>query len=172
MKTKLTFISLAILVFAGSCDNNSVSRKAYSVETYIELLRSNQYDSMLLPVFTYNDIPALLAYRNETQQITNFPQNLISSYHMSQCSLGIYVLWTIESIRAVSINSKSVIMGFPSQNPILALRNSGRLEMVSDITSHQVAAEAYYNWWKNSEHQDFNTFKNIDPLLGTNYRWH
>ena len=172
MKAKLTFIGLAILILAGSCYDNANFRKGETVESFVMKLRSNQYDSIRLPAFTHTDIPALLAYRNETQQITNFPENLISSFHVKECSLGIYVLWTIESIRATSINSKSVIMGFPSQNPNLALRKSDRLVMVSDLTSHQVAAEAYFNWWKNNEHQNFNAFNHIDPLQSTNYKWH
>jgi len=82
------------------------------------------------------------------------------------------VLWTIESIRAVSINSGYLIMRFPSQNPILALRASAELKLVDDDTSHQIASRAYYDWWENNKHKNFNDFKNIDPLNGTIYKWH
>lgn len=83
-----------------------------------------------------------------------------------------YVLWTIESIRAVSINSQYLIKRFPSQNPILALRDSDELELVSDNTSHRIAAKSYYDWWNDNTHRDFNDFKNIDPLKDTDYKWH
>lgn len=74
---------------------------------------------MDLPEFTYKVIPALLEYKDETQTITDFPRDGISSFRQSECSLGIFVLWTIESIRAVAIDSENLIGRFPSQNPIL-----------------------------------------------------
>lgn len=171
MKTKLTLGGLTILVLAISCKDHSTLQTAESVETYIALLRSNQYDSIMLPAFTPQDIPALLAYRNDTQVISEFPQNPISSLHMTQCTVGMYALWTIESIRQVSLN-KALILRFPSQNPILRLRHSDELVMVADNTTQMIAANAYYEWWKSNEHNDFNSFKNIDPLLTTNYTWH
>jgi hypothetical protein len=83
-----------------------------------------------------------------------------------------YVLWTIESIRVVSTNDKSLILRFPSQNPILAQRQSNELAMVFDPAAQDVAAKAYYDWWKDNEQQDFNAFKGIDPLQSTQYKWH
>jgi hypothetical protein len=171
MKTLKTFILL--VAFAGliSCnDNKEISN--LTVDRYVELLKANQYDSINLPAFTFNDIPALLKYRNETQVITNFPHNGISSLYAPDCTLGMYVLWTIESIRAVAINSKYLIMRFPSQNPILALRDSTELKLVTDETSHQTTAISYYDWWENNKQKNFNEFKNIDPLIETKYKWH
>lgn len=171
MKTLKTFILLITLVGLISCaDNKEISN--VSVDRYIELLKANQYDSINLPAFTYNDIPALLKYRNETQVIKNFPHNGISSLYAPECTLGMYVLWTIESIRAVSINSEYLILRFPSQNPILALRDSIGFDLVYDEASHEIAAKAYYDWWENNKQKNFNEFKNIDPLTGTKYKWH
>lgn len=118
-------ISLLGLISCDKKDNEDTNN--LDVKTYIELLKSNRYDSINLPAFSYKDIPALLQYRNETQIISNFPHNPISSLIGPDCKLGIYVLWTIESIRAVSIKSEYLIYRFPSQNPILAYRNSEEL---------------------------------------------
>ncbi len=173
MNTLKHLIYLIFLISLISCDKNDDKEITnLDVETYIELLKSNQYDSLNLPSFTYNDIPALLQYRNENQIISNFPHNPISSLWGPECKLGMYVLWTIESIRAVSINSEYLIMRFPSQNPILALRNSVELELISDDASHTIAANAYYDWWENNKNKDFDDFKNVDPLENTDYRWH
>lgn len=170
----LKFLSILIFLFSLiSCekkDNDEI--KDLDVETYIELLKSNQYDSLYLPTFTYRDIPALLQYRNENQIITNFPRNPISSFYEPECKLGMYVLWTIESIRAVSIESEYLIMRFPSQNPILALRNAVELNLVSDNLSHTIAAQAYYVWWENNKDRKFDDFKSLDPLENTDYKWH
>ena len=157
----------------ASCNhtNNEVIAQT-DVETFIDLLKSNQYDSLNLPPFTYSDIPALLQFRNESQMITNFPHNPISSYYQAECALGMYVLWTIESIRAISIQSEYLTKRFPSQNPVLANRNSTTLDIVLDSASQSIAAEAYYNWWENNKDLDFNDFKSIDPLENTPYKWH
>jgi hypothetical protein len=173
MKTLNYLYLLIIIISLISCDKNDNEKiNNIDVETYIELLKLNQYGSINLPVFTYRDIPALLQYRDENQIITNFPHNPISSLWGPECKLGIYVLWTIESIRAVSIDSEYLFMRFPSQNPILALRDSEKLELVSDDLSHTIASDAYFDWWENNKNNDFNYYKNIDPLEDTDYRWH
>jgi len=171
MKQFKVFIVLISFIGLLSCNDNKVISNI-SVDRYIELLKANQYDSINLPAFTYNDIPALLQYRNENQVITNFPHNGISSLYSPDCKLGMYVLWTIESIRAVSINSGHLVMRFPSQNPILALRDSAGFNLIYDDTSHQIAAKAYYDWWENNKQKNYTEFKNTDPLMGTNYKWH
>lgn len=142
-----------------------------SVERYIVLLKANQYDSVYLPAFTYQDIPALLQYRNETVLITKFPRNPISSYYGSKCKLGVYVLWTIESIRAVAIKSKFLILRFPSQNAILTWRNEN-FGLIEDQASHETAANAYYIWWESGKRRNFDDFADFDPLAGTAYKWH
>ena len=173
MKTlKLFFVFISLTAIISCKKSDSEVKTNISVERYIELLKANQYDSLNLPVFTYQDIPALLKYRNETQIITNFPHNGISSLYAPDCTLGMYVLWTIESIRAVAINREYLIMRFPSQNPILALRVADELSLVHSDESHQVAAKAYFDWWENNKEKSFDEFKNIDPLKTTDYRWH
>lgn len=63
-------------------------------------------------------------------------------------------------------------MGFPSQNPVLALKASDQLEMVFDEASHAAAAKAYYDWWANNQDENYADFKAIDPLENTGYGWH
>lgn len=166
---------VALIIFIGitACDNDDNGETNNpDVETYIDLLKTNQYDSSVLPSYTYVNIPALLNYRNESQMITDFPRNPISSFYQDDCKLGIYVLWTIESIRAVSINSEYLVMGFPSLNPLLALRDSSGFEMVVNDTSFTIVAKAYYDWWESNKDNNYADFKNTDPLEGTDYYWH
>jgi len=170
LKCLILLVSFIALLSCGEKDKDESNNP--DVEAYIELLKSNQYESLYLPLFTYKDIPALLQYRNENQIITSFPHNPISSLYNPECNLGMYVLWLIESIRAVSIESEYLIMRFPSQNPILAIRNSVELECVSDDLSHTIAAKAYFDWWENNKNRKFDNFKDIDPLIDTDYKWH
>ncbi len=173
MKTLNYVIFLTLIINLTSCDKYNIdATNNLDIEIYIELLKSNQYDSLNLPSFTYKNIPGLLQYTSETQIINNFPHNPISSLYGPECRLGMYVLWTIESIRAVSINSEYLIMRFPSQNPILVLRKSNELDVVPDSVSHSIAVKAYYDWWENNKNKDFDDFKNIDPLEDTDYKWH
>lgn len=163
-----TVVILGILVFGFSgCEKD---KENLDVETYISLLKSNQYNENELPDFEPADIPALLNHRNDTMTIMDFPRNGISSLWAPECRLGMYVLWTIESIRAVAIESKYLIGRFPSLNPILALRDAQELDLVVDGKSQTEAADAYYDWWDTTV-----VFKNkmeIDPLENTKYRWH
>ncbi len=165
MKILRLITILVSLISLSGCD-----KKGMSVDEYIALLKSGKYDSSAdLPAFSSSDIPALLKYRNETLLITAFPRNPISSLYGKDCRLGVYVLWTIESIRAVATNSTNLIKRFPSQNPVLRLSNS---TMVFDGQSHQAAAKAYFDWWEANKEKDFSIFKAVDPLQGTIYKWH
>ncbi len=157
---------LIILTSLAGCEKTSNP----GVEEYINQLTSNQYTSYELPDFQPSDIPALLNYRNDTRVITNFPHNGISSLWAPECKLGMFVLWTIESIRAVEIKSENLIGRFPSQNPILALRSASQLELVYDDRSHNEAAKAYYDWWYSA--YLLSDKMRMDPLKDTDYRWH
>ncbi len=172
MKTLRTLITCIFLMSSFGCDKNeSEDLNNLDVDRYIELLKEGKYDSSDLPNFTHKDIPSLLLYRNEAQIITDFPHNGISSLWMPECSLGMYVLWTIESIRAVAIDSKYLIGRFPSQNPIVQQREEPfDLESGSEI--QEIISKEYYDWWEENKHKNFNEFKNIDPLSNTEYRWH
>ena len=161
-----SFIIVTLIGFLG-CEKQTDNPE---VETYINQLISGNYESMELPDFNTSDISALLNYRNETTIITDFPCNPISSFWQQECKLGMFVLWTIESIRAVEIDSEYLIGRFPSQNPVLALRDAPELDMVFDDKSHTDAAKAYNDWW-NSIHLFRDKIK-IDPLEDTKYRWH
>lgn len=167
MKTVLkSLLILALLVFPG-CEKLTDNP---DVDDFINQLISGNYESYELPEFNRNDIPALLKYRNENTIIKNFPRNPISSYWQAECKLGIYALWTIESIRATETNSDNLIGRFPSQNPVLAFRDTTKLQLVFDDQSHKEAARAYNDWW--NSFYIFQDKMKVDPLKTTKYRWH
>jgi hypothetical protein len=167
MRLPIKLIMLTALFGIIGCEKQEDNP---DVETYINQLKTNSYEAFELPAFKPSDIPALLNYRNETMVISDFPHNGISSLWAPECKLGMYVLWTIESIRAVEIKSEYLIGRFPSQNPILALRSSTELKLVTDDKSQNEAAKAYYDWY-HSVHL-FKDKMKIDPLKDTDYRWH
>ncbi len=171
-KINYIIILASFLLCLQSCDKNDGEiAENKSVEQFIKSLKLGEYESSFLPDFTHKDIPALLQYRNEKVIITKFPTNPISSLALPESKLGLLVLWTIESIRVVSIDSPNLIMNLPSQNPILALRLSDELQIVMDQLSHDIAAKAYYDWWENNKMKEFDEFNFIDPLGETDYRW-
>jgi len=167
MRLPIKLIMLIALFGLIGCEKQGDNPE---VEKYINQLISNSYEAFELPAFKPSDIPALLNYRNETMVISSFPHNGISSLWAPECKLGMYVLWTIESIRAVEIKSEYLIGRFPSQNPILALRASTELKLVYDDKSQTEAAKAYYDWWHSV--YIFKDKMKIDPLKDTDYRWH
>lgn len=172
LKFLLILVSFIGLIGCDKKDNDEITN--LDVEKYIELLKSNQFVSSKIPAFTSNDIPSLLKYRNDNQIVTTFPANTISSYAIAEpkYKLGVLVLWTVESIR-ISSGKNSMNGNFPSQNPFIALRNNPS-EWVLDYNSqsYDIISQAYFDWWENNKHKGFDQFKNIDPLINTNYIWH
>lgn len=168
MKNTPFLILIMITLCLISCEKQNANN--FDVENYINLLKSGKYEEFELPAFTSLDIPALLEYRNDTLTITDFPHNGISSLYAPECKLGMYVLWTIESIRAVDIQSEYLIGRFPSQNPILKLKNVEGLSLARDSKSHTESAKAYNDWWWTK--LILESKMEIDPLESTNYAWH
>lgn len=173
MKLYLSSIILFLLILFAGCDNDNIDKdKNEGVESYIKKLKAEQYNEMYLPAFTCADIPALLGYRESDITIRDFPRNPISSFYFEECRLGIYVLWTIESIRQAAIDTDRHFMGFPSLNPMLGNRNGLEFPPANLDQAHDTAAEAYYRWWYDNKGKPFDEFKNIDPLSETDYQWH
>ena len=173
MKILKSLSALLVIYNMVSCDKNKNENITNTeVTSFIDLLKSDQYNSYNLPTFTYREIFALLQYRNDTRLIHHFPVNPLSSYCQDQCRVGLYVLWTIEAIRTESISSKYTLCRYPSLNPILVYRESDKFEMASDDISYTIVAKAYYDWWINNRDRRFDDFKDIDPLKSTEYRWH
>jgi hypothetical protein len=167
MKLSIKLIALTLVFGLIGCEKQ---KDKMDVNTYINQLKSGSYESFELPAFESYQIPVLLEYANDTTIITNFPRNGISSLWAPECTLGMYVLWTVESIRAVEIKTEHLFGRFPSQNPILALRNSTELKLVTDKLSQIEAAKAYHDWWYTNIWQDVTL--TIDPLEKTKYKWH
>lgn len=169
---KILVLCFSLISIIGCNKNDSVDLNNIEVEEYVELLKKGEYEPFAdLPNFSSADIPSLLEFRNKTQIITDFPHNPISSTWGSECSLGMYVLWTIESIRAVAINSKYLIGRFPSQNPFVQKREDWS-HIEHSVEIQKIISNAYFDWWEENRDKEFDDFKNMDPLLRTEYRWH
>ncbi len=171
MKILGHLIVFILLISCLGCANNESDPPKMSVDHYVDLLKAGKYDHWELPLFTSKDIPDLLAYRDEAQLITDFPINGISSFWLPECALGMYVLWTIESIRARAINSEYLIGTFPSQNPVVEKKDDLKgIEQDNEVRA--TIADSYFDWWETNKNKDFNEFKQIDPLTNTEFRWH
>jgi hypothetical protein len=167
MKTTLKFFLIILVVATCSCEKRADNE---AVNIYIDKLMSGDFVAFDLPAFTHDDIPALLDYRDASTIITTFPRNPVSSYFQSECRLGIYILWTVESIREVENNTYGLIGRFPSQNSIIALRETHEFKPVTDEQSHREISRAYYEWWYSS--LPVSDKMKTDPLKGTKYIWH
>jgi hypothetical protein len=165
MKTR-TITILILAIFMTSCEK--IMLENMTVNKYISLLKSGDYDFIELPPFDSKDIQELLKYIDDNQLITNFPVNPTSSLIGPDCKLGDYAMWTIESIRVCSIVADAYPFRFPSGNPILMFKDSGSGTFNSDI-AHQEAVKAYQDWWNSNS--NFQLIKNINPLESTKYRW-
>lgn len=162
---------LTLIFVSTSCEKTNLNNM--NVKTYLKLLKSGSYDFNdsnglpNLPPFEPKDIPELLTYANDTYIVTKYPHNPISSYIGPDPRLGIFVLWTIESIRLSSPGIDHFWGRFPSQSPTLMFK--GSVLTIDVETAHKTASKAYLNWWNSSA--DFEQIKNINPLENTDYGW-
>lgn len=176
MKTLKFLILIVSLIGLFSC-NKDESEEIYNieVENYIELLKTNQYESGDLPEFSFKHIPALFIYINDTNVVNKYPHGPSSYYPQNpNYRLGVLILWTIEFIRLKSSDSsKLFVYRFPSQNPIIQKRNSP-FEWITDHDNeaYETVRQAYSDWWKENKLNNFNDFHDIDPLENTDYSWH
>jgi hypothetical protein len=165
---KLSIVLISILAFF-SCKE---VKEQTDMEKYVNALKTGQYADRDLPAFTFEHIDELLKYRNEKDSITVFPRNLLSSSYQKKCELGVYVLWTVESIRLVAIDSEYLIGRFTSQNPFFRLREPVDFIPVNNEEVYQIASDAYYTWWTNNQDKSVDDIMKIDPLENTLYTWH
>jgi hypothetical protein len=105
---------------------------------------------------------------DDYQLIEKHPVNPVSSFMGPDCTLGVYALWTIESIRVCSVVANSHPFRFPSSHPILMFRNPGSATFNKE-TAHQAASKAY-NDWRNSN-RNYRLIKNTDPIVNTDNGW-
>ena len=204
LKLTFTLITLVFCLAFSSYEKGDDGKP--EVDKYVELLKSNHFldDSIYgwntkygglraLPEFTFKDIDKLLKYRNDTTIITNIPRNTMSSqlFLWHKYEVRMIILWTIESIRAVAVDSSVVKNGrFPSLNPWVTYRVPPKdfnldYESVRQNPREyyekwwrenkdkdwQTVSDAYYTWWTENKDKDFNETMIIDPLEHTNFRW-
>jgi hypothetical protein len=179
MKRTNFYIGFLLLAILAGCkkqesdDLDSYLSSKYNVEVneFISMLKSGEYKSAYIPVFTAEDIPDLLSYRNDNQIITSFPINVLSSHFQSECKLGVYALWMVEAVRVAGGEVVTKTFSLPSLNPILCDRSKPELISADLALAHPAASQAYYDWWQSNKDKKFRSFRNIDPLSGTNYKW-
>ena len=198
-KFKLFFVLIPCLAFSVYEKGND---EKPVVEKYVELLKSvhfsgdsiygwnAKYGLISMPAFTYEDIDELLKYRNDTTIITNIPRNGMSSLiYPHKYEVRMIILWAIESIRVVAINSRVINNGrFPSLNPELVYRVTPKDVNINDYDTAsqnlfekwwkerkdkewQIVSDVYYTWWTQNKDKDLNETMRIYPLQNTDYGW-
>ena len=124
-----------------------------------------------LPRFDSNDIPALLDYADDFQEINCFPVSLPSSYLPPRYILGECLLRTIELIKDEKGDDNwnySLWVPMLVKDEFGSDPESGMLDSLELLEVYTL----YKAWWdENSEDKEFNEFRDIDVLQGTGYHW-
>ena len=169
MKTHLWISIICLSAFVSCSEFFGYSN---NVDEFVKQLKAGECDSpRRLPRFDPSDIPALLDYADDFQEINCFPINNLSSYIPPRYLLGECLLWTIESVK---INEGKDDWHCPSWVPMLLKEEygndpeSGMLDNVELLEVYNL----YYDWWtENSKDKEFDEFKDIDVLEGSGYFW-
>jgi len=162
---KLKILSISILIFLNSCKKNN---DHYSVDEFMNKVKSESYNDIFLPDFEPKDISSLLTYRNNKKQLKKYPRNPTSSFICDSVTVGIIALWTIESIRISELNGDtSEFNRFPSRNPMIkdTLKNYLDIFYLQDCASTE-----YFIWWYNRDLNITDKLK-INPLKNSKLVW-
>ncbi len=168
---RIYILVILLLLNIVSCREDDTQKDKSAVDVYIERLQSGQYDAMELPPFIAETIPDLLKYINNTKRITQFPRNPLSSFSSPDCTVGLYALWTIESIRVTYTQNDQFPGRFPSLSPHLAEQTEDGLVRIHSSVAQQAVANTYEAWWNRSQQVGFYDLMEINPLESTDYRW-
>ncbi len=136
------------------------------VEIFIEALREGNTEVVKAPDFNHDHIPELLTFCNDKSEISSFPRNPLSSFYMEKVTLGMYVAWTIESIRLATIEDPDFYL-FASLNPRIASESTGAV--LDQEVVFPAVATAYFEWW----HSQLSTEEKlqINPLEKLGLIW-
>jgi len=159
----LLICTVAFFLIVGCTRKSMESSK---VETFIETLKNDEIGNVQVPDFNDENISELLQYREDDLNISNYPKNPLSSFILDEVSVGMYVLWTIESIRQKEIEDPNFYL-FASLNPMVIKRSTG--EAVDQDAILPELAEAYFDWWNSSK--SIEEKLQINPLEGLGLRW-
>ena len=151
-------------IFLLVCCDKSDETKA---DTFISQLENCSYEERYLPELELSEISSLLKYRNNKTILCKYPANPISSFYSKEVTLGMFALWTIESIRITELNNTNEAQArFPSLNPILAYREN---DIEDQNKLQDLAADIYQAWWSSNKNEDEKL--NSNPLLDTKIVW-
>jgi hypothetical protein len=172
MKTMHLAFFLCFAAFVLSCTREPKSGLS-QVEAFIHTLKQDSYTGFDLPDLDTDDIAELLKYVDEDSRVTKFPNYLISSYvpQNPDYTVGVIVLWTIESIRVSSFKESDVLL-FPSQHPFVRSRSSDIWFENHNDQVYEMVKEAYLSWWETHENLELAEFHHIDPLANADVLWH
>jgi len=136
------------------------------VDMFIDVLKEDSTENLESPKFTVDDISELLDYRNDELIISKFPRNPLSSLYMEDVEVGMFVLWTIESLRMEANDDPNFYL-FASLNPRVIRVSTSKLLDQNNILP--IVAEAYFEWWNSS----LTTEEKLEmyPLEGTDLNW-
>ena len=159
-------IPIYVITFLLLVSCNKEDSTPSGVEIFIKTLKEDKSETIETTDLSSENISELLTHSNDEQKISNFTRNPLSSFYLDEVNLGMYVLWTIESIRMKEINDPGFYL-YASLNPRIINVSSGEL-VDQDIILPEVA-KAYFEWWNSSLLLEEK--RQINPLDGLDLSW-
>jgi len=166
MKSILLIIQMIGITMLISCDKDAKA----DVENFIQQVKENSYTSDSLPEFSPEVIPVLLKEADNYKVISHFPINPYSTYGPVKQTVCECFLWTIEHIRLDFGSYNEPGHSFPSFVGELTDKTDINVNYL-ETNQLKEAYNLYYHWWYDNEGKDFETFRHINPLEGSNYVW-
>jgi len=166
------YLCFCIIILYGCIPTPIDLAYSNNVDEFVKQLKDGECDSYKeLPKFDPNDIPALLGYADDFQEISCFPVSLVSSYLPYRYVLGECLLCTIELIKQKTGEDNwnySLWVPMLVKDEYGSDPESGMLNNVELLEVYNL----YYDWWvENSKDKEFDEFRDIDVLKDSGYHW-
>jgi hypothetical protein len=167
---KLFLFILITILFSCQKEGNEKFNSGLDVHEFVRMVKNGEYDSWCLPNFSPQDIPLLLEYANDFQEVPYFPHNLLSSYLPPRLTLGECMMWTIEFIKN---NYGKDNFTLPSNHAVLC-EDGFEFDRGKGLLIEQELLEVYclfLNWWNSNQGNDFSDFRDTEVLYRSGYHW-
>ena len=168
---KVILLLTAISFLSCKKESEEQCKSEFEVHEFLQLVLNGQYHSWdLLPIFCPDDIPILLKYANDFQEIQSFPHNPVSSYLPPRLTLGECILWTIEAIKK---NYNTDHWYYPSYHPVLCKDGSESNPGEGLLNEQELneVYELYFDWWSDYQINKLDTYYKKDVLSDSGFHW-
>lgn len=159
MKYLLAIVGL-LSITGAACQKKKNNSSVTAANEYITVLKADHYPRYeVIPKLDKAAIAVLIEHVEDSNLINNYPIPAYGAAYYGPQSVGMIVMYTIESIRIQRSYGASTV---PFVRDTAALQ---RKVTVAELAPH------YIDWWSKNKDKSADELKQLSPLQGTPFVW-